>query len=116
MAREGGALLVIDMLEDFVRPGAPLEVPQTRKILPAIARRVSRARRKGDLVVYVCDSHRKSDPEFARMGWPPHAVAGTKGAAVISEVAQEPGAGGGAKKTYSGFFRPTRHTVLPRTG
>src|SRR4030066_1347372 len=107
MAREGSAVLVIDMREGFVRPGAPLEVPQTRKILPAIARRVSRARREGDLVVYVCDSHRKNDPEFARMGWPPHAVAGTKGAAVASETAPEPGAGVGGKKTSSGFFRTT---------
>src|SRR4030066_1161853 len=116
MAREGSALLVIDMLEDFVRPGAPLEVPQTRKILPAIARRVARTRREGGIVVYVCDSHRKNDPEFARMGWPPHAVAGTKGAAVISEVAPEPGDVVVEKKTYSGFFRTTLQTVLPRTG
>jgi len=116
MAGKRSALLVIDMLEDFVRPGAPLEVPQTRKILPAIARRVSRARREGDLVVYVCDSHRKNDPEFARMGWPPHAVAGTKGAAVASEIAPEPGDVVVEKKTYSGFFRTTLPTVLRRHG
>src|SRR3970040_11424 len=91
MAGERSAPLGIRMVADFVRPGAPLEVPQTRKILPAIARRVSRARREGDLVVYVCDSHRKNDPEVARMGWPPHAVAGTKGAAVAIEVAPQPG-------------------------
>ena len=116
MAREGSALLVIDMLEDFVRPGAPLEVPQTRKILPAIARRVARTRREGGLVVYVCDSHMKNDPEFARMGWPPHAVAGTKGAAVISEIAPEPGDVVVEKKTYSGFYRTTLQTVLRRHG
>ena len=116
MAGKGSALLVIDMLEDFVRPGAPLEVPQARKILPAIARRVSRARREGDLVVYVCDSHRKNDPEFARMGWPPHAVAGTEGAAVTSEIAPEPGDVVVEKKTYSGFHRTTLQTVLRRHG
>src|SRR5512145_2348033 len=75
------ALLVIDMLEDFVRPGAPLEVPRTRDILPAVRRRIARARRTGELVVYLCDAHKKNDPEFSRMGWPAHAVAGTKGAA-----------------------------------
>ena len=67
MAKQQRALLVIDMLEDFVRPGAPLEVPRTRDILPALRRRVSRARREKDLVVYVCDSHRQNDPEFTRM-------------------------------------------------
>jgi len=116
MSGKGSALLVIDMLEDFVRPGAPLEVPQTRKILPTIARRVSRARREGDLVVYVCDSHRKNDPEFARMGWPPHAVAGTKGAGVAREIAPEPGDVVVEKKTYSGFHRTTLQTVLRRHG
>ena len=116
MAGERSALLVIDMLEDFVRPGAPLEVPQTREILPAIARRISRARRKRDLVVYVCDSHRKNDPEFARMGWPPHAVAGTRGAAVASEIAPEPGDVVVEKKTYSGFFRTSLQSVLRRHG
>ena len=74
------ALVVVDMLNDFVRPGAPLEVPETRTILPALRRRIAKARRDGELVVYVCDSHRKNDPEFARMGWPPHAVEGTPGA------------------------------------
>jgi len=116
MAKQQRALLVIDMLEDFVRPGAPLEVPRTRDILPAMRRRVSRARRGGELVVYVCDSHRKNDPEFARMGWPPHAVAGTKGAAVVREISPEPGDVVVEKKTYSGFHRTHLSSVLRRLG
>jgi nicotinamidase-related amidase len=116
MANQRSALLVIDILEDFVRPGAPLEVPQTRKILPALVRRISRARREGDLVVYVCDSHRKNDPEFSRMGWPPHAVAGTKGAAVAREISPEPGDVVVEKTSYSGFHRTSLQSVLRRHG
>ena len=116
MAKQRRALLVIDMLEDFVRPGAPLEVPRTRDILPALRRRVSRARRGGELVVYVCDSHRKNDPEFARMGWPPHAVAGTKGAAVVREISPAPGDVVVEKRTYSGFHRTHLSSVLRRHG
>lgn len=116
MAEKGSALLVIDMLEDFVRSGAPLEVPDTRKILPAVRRRISRARRNGELVVYVCDSHRKDDPEFERMGWPPHAVAGTNGAAVVREIAPEPGDTVVEKKTYSGFHGSGLESVLRRKG
>jgi nicotinamidase/pyrazinamidase len=116
MAGKRSALLVIDMLEDFVRPGAPLEVPGTRDILPALRRRISRARRKGERVVYICDAHRKNDPEFARMGWPPHAVAGTRGAAVVPEIAPEPGDVVVEKKGYSGFFRTSLQTVLRRHG
>lgn len=47
MASAGCALLVIDMLEDFVRPGAPLEVPRTREILTALRPRIMRARKEG---------------------------------------------------------------------
>jgi nicotinamidase-related amidase len=116
MAATGSALIVIDMLEDFVRPGAPLEVAENRKILPAVRRRIARARKEGELVVYVCDSHRKRDPEFSRMGWPPHAVAGTPGAAVVAEISPEPGDVVVEKKSYSGFHRTALQSVLKRRG
>lgn len=116
MATSDRALLVIDMLEDFVRKGAPLEVPDNRKILPAVRRRVARARKAGELVVYVCDAHRKRDPEFARMGWPPHAVSGTPGAAVIAEISPRPGDIVVEKKSYSGFHRTGLQPVLRRHG
>lgn len=116
MATPGSALIVIDMLEDFVRPGAPLEVPGARDILPALRRRISRARRKAELVVYICDAHRKDDPEFTRMGWPPHAVAGTRGAAVVREISPDPGDVVVEKKGYSGFFRTPLQSVLRRHG
>jgi nicotinamidase-related amidase len=113
---EKRALLVIDMLDDFVRPGAPLEVPETRAIIPALRRRIARARKGEELVVYVCDSHRKNDPEFSRMGWPPHAVAGTPGAAVIPQISPEPGDVMVEKKSYSGFHRTALASVLGRHG
>ena len=115
-AKEGNALVVIDMLNDFVREGAPLEVPAARAIVPAIRRRIAKARRGGELVVYVCDSHRKDDPEFARMGWPPHAVAGTPGAGVVTALSPEPGDAVVEKRTYSGFHRTALDAVLRRNG
>jgi len=114
MAHCDSALLVIDMLEDFVRPGAPLEVPWTRRILPALRNRIRTARRRGELVVFVCDSHRKNDPEFSRMGWPPHAVSGTPGAAVVGEISPSPGDIVVEKKSYSGFHRTELASVLRR--
>lgn len=116
MANDGKALLVIDMLEDFVRPGAPLEVPWTRRILPALRRRIDAARKRGELVVYLCDSHRKNDPEFSRMGWPPHAVSGTPGAAVVGEISPQPGDVVVEKRSYSGFYRSGLSSVLRRRG
>ena len=110
------ALVVVDMLNDFVRPGAPLEVPETRAILPALRRRIGKARREGELVVYICDSHRKNDPEFARMGWPAHAVEGTPGAGVVASIAPEPGDVVVEKRTYSGFYGTPLHFILRRHG
>jgi len=117
-AGSGGnaALIVVDMLNDFVLPGAPLEVPETRKIVPALRRRIGRARRSGELVVYVCDAHRKKDPEFTRMGWPPHAVEGTPGAAVFPAISPEPGDVVVEKKTYFGFHKTALDAVLRRRG
>jgi nicotinamidase-related amidase len=110
------ALVVVDMLNDFVRPGAPLEVPETRAILPALRRRIAKARREGELVVYLCDSHRKEDPEFAQMGWPAHAVEGTPGAGVVASLTPEPGDVMVEKRTYSGFYGTTLRFILRRHG
>jgi len=97
------ALLIIDMLNDFVRLGAPLEVAQNRKILPALRQRLSHARQDGTPVIFVSDAHADDDSEFSRMGWPPHAVRGTRGAEIINELAPLETESQVTKTTYSGF-------------
>lgn len=110
------AILVIDMLNDFVREGAPLEVPDTRKITPFIKETLEKARKEGIPVIYVCDAHEPEDAEFKRFGWPPHAVKGTKGAEIVEEL--KPGKGDiiVEKKTYSGFFNTNLDEVLRSLG
>jgi len=46
------ALLVIDMQRGFLEPGAALEVPQGREIIPNVRRLVDACRRKSVLVVF----------------------------------------------------------------
>ena len=117
MEGKGGfALVVIDMLEDFVREGAPLEVPAARAIVPEVRKRIRAARRKGEPVVYLCDAHKRNDPEFSRMNWPPHAVEGTPGSAVVAALSPEPGDVVVEKRSYSGFFRTGLDAVLRRLG
>lgn len=105
------ALLIIDMLNDFVLPGAPLEVPETRAVIPNIRREIDRAHTAGIPVLYLCDNHAPDDREFVKFGWPVHAVQGTKGAEVVAEL--KPAANDIVipKKTYSGFY----HTRLEET-
>ncbi len=110
------ALLIIDMLNDFVLEGAPLEVPDTRKIIPVIKIEREYARAKEAPVIYICDTHEKDDKEFSQFGWPAHAVRGTKGAEVVAEL--HPGEHDIVieKSTYSGFYNTRLDKTLKNLG
>jgi len=110
------ALLVIDMLNDFALEGAPLEVPDTWEIISHIKVELEKAREKDIPVIYVCDSHEENDPEFIRMGWLPHAIAGSKGAQVIEELEPLTGDKVVTKKGYSGFFNTSLEEELKKGG
>lgn len=112
MARE--ALLIIDMLNDFVLKNSPLEVPDAGKIVPAIKREIGSARENKIPVIYVCDSHAPYDREFSRFGWPPHAVIGTEGAKVIDALSPLQGDIIIEKTTYSGFYETRLDGALKR--
>jgi nicotinamidase/pyrazinamidase len=98
------ALLIIDMLNDFVSFGAPLVVPDTRRVIASIRREIDRARAAGKPVIYLCDNHAPDDKEFRKFGWPAHAVQGTKGADVVAELEPAPSDIVVLKDTYSGFY------------
>ncbi len=110
------ALLIIDMLNDFVLKGAPLEVPETRKVIPGIKKEIRKARAGKKPVIYICDAHRRDDVEFSKFGWPPHAVKGTKGADVVKELKPVKGDIVIEKKTYSGFYNTKLHGILKKMG
>lgn len=110
------ALLVIDMLNDFVLEGAPLEVPDTRKIMPEIKKQIEKARKEGTPVIYICDNHEKDDKEFKKMGWPAHAVKGTKGAEIVEDLNTLKGEKIIKKKTYSGFYKTKLDDALKELG
>jgi nicotinamidase/pyrazinamidase len=104
------AMLVIDMLNDHLTPGLPLEVPRARGIVPALSARLDAARAEGVPVVYVLDEH---DPEDADLdAWGAHNVRGTHGAEVWPDLAPKPGDRVVAKPTYSAFTRSNLQDVL----
>jgi len=104
------------MLNDFVLPGAPLEVPETRMVIPAVKREIQRARQEGNPVIYICDAHEADDKEFSKFGWPAHAVKGTKGSFVVDEL--KPAAGDiiVEKTTYAGFHNTKLDDILKKLG
>ena len=106
------ALLIIDMLNDFVDPKGSLRVPDAEGVVPFISRELAAARAAGGLAVFLCDAHAEDDPEFRRMGWPAHAVRGTWGAQVVPALAPGPGEAVAEKSTYSGFYGTRLAEVL----
>ena len=79
------ALIVVDMLNDFVTGTLANEV-RAMQIVPSIKRMIDHARRDEDwLIVYANDAHRTDDREIAI--WGRHAMAGTHGAQVIDQLA-----------------------------
>jgi nicotinamidase-related amidase len=82
LPKERIAILVNDMLNDFIK-GA-LKSDRASTIIPSINELVSVARIRGIPVFYCNDEHVEDDPELKI--WGPHAMRGTEGSKVISEL------------------------------
>ena len=109
------ALVVVDMIEDFVHEGGALYCgPSMQRIVPVNQRELARARSAGELVVYLTDNHLPDDAEFEI--FPRHAIIGTKGAAIVPEVAAGPGDVVIPKRRYSGFFGTDLDITLRERG
>ncbi|HEY8073778.1 MAG TPA: isochorismatase family cysteine hydrolase [Labilithrix sp.] len=104
------ALVVIDMIKDHLDPGALLEVPRARMVVPALKDRIAEARKAGVPVVYVVDEHDPDDPDLD--AWGTHAVKGTPGTDVWPDIAPESGDRIVKKPTYSAFHDSELDKVL----
>jgi nicotinamidase/pyrazinamidase len=93
------ALLVTDMLNDFLDPQGSLYCgPQARQIIPFVAEKIA--------------AHAPDDREFKY--FPPHAVKGSWGAQIIPELTPEPGDYRVEKTRYSAFARTNLDEILER--
>ncbi|NVM23455.1 MAG: cysteine hydrolase [Desulfobacterales bacterium] len=107
------ALIVVDMLNDFVDEKGALYCGQTaREIIPFIKRRTEDYRKTGDLVIYLQDSHAEDDKEFEK--FPKHSVTGTWGHQVVPELTSKPGDVVIQKRRYSGFFETELSDLLKK--
>jgi len=101
---EHRALIIVDMLNDF--------------IIPFVKSELEKARVQKDLIVFLCDNHKKNDLEFRR--FPEHCVTGTWGANIVGELWPDTQAwrSGGSfeyiinKQRYSGFFNTSLHILM----
>jgi nicotinamidase-related amidase len=80
------ALVIIDMLDDFV--GGALANPRAQAIVPPLQRLLEHARFNGWVIVFSNDAHHPDDPEMKI--WGEHAMAGSPGAQVIAALQPQP--------------------------
>ncbi|MFA6447999.1 MAG: isochorismatase family cysteine hydrolase [bacterium] len=105
------ALIVIDMLNDFVSPDGALYVGDTVKhIIPEIQKKISKYRADADPVIYLCDSHAEDDKEFEM--FPPHCIANGKGAEIYKDLRPNAGETIVYKTRFSGFFNTNLDAIL----
>ena len=109
MAEVKKALIIIDLLNDFVNEGAPLAVPNISTIVGPIKREIEEARKSNYPIIFLCDCHDEDDREFRL--FPAHAKKGTRGANVIDELKPEGNDILVRKSSFSGFY----DTVLDET-
>ena len=79
------AVIIIDMLNDFIGEKAPLRCPDGEKIIPKLQELVEFAHGQDNIrVVFVQEAHRKDDADFKVR--PVHAIKGTWGSDFIPEL------------------------------
>lgn len=97
------ALLVIDMLKDFIEEGGALETGEAgRAIVPFIQEKIQEYRKEGHPIIYVCDNHEEDDLEFKM--FPLHCVKDTEGSQIIDELSPLSTDKIIKKRRYSAFY------------
>lgn len=108
--RQGDALLIVDVQNDFL-PGGSLAVPRGDEVLPALNRYLTFFTAQSLPVYATRDWHPERHCSFRAQGgiWPPHCVAGTRGAEFAAALRLPPAAvivskaATAEQDAYSGF-------------
>lgn len=97
------ALLVIDMLNDFINEDGALETGEAgRAILPFVKSKINDYREQGHPIIYICDNHETDDKEFDM--FPIHCVKNTDGSKIIDQLELQKADKIILKRRYSAFY------------
>jgi biuret amidohydrolase len=117
------AMIVVDMQNDFVAPGAAMETPAARRIVPRLAEALRICRDAGIKIVYTAHVHRRDGSDMGLFDdmHPPIAnraalVDGTPGVEIYPELAPIAGEHVIKKHRYSGFFGTDLDIILREWG
>jgi ureidoacrylate peracid hydrolase len=96
------AVLVVDMLNDFLEPAGAMPLPEGHRLYEPTRRLLANARAHGSAVIWVCDSHPPGDREFDKRSV--HCVTGTWGAQIVEALQPRDDEYRVSKRRYSGFY------------
>lgn len=99
---ERSAVLVIDMLNDFLEPDGAMPLLEGRRLYEPIRRLLAAAREAGTKVIWICDEHLPTDREFEKRSV--HCLKGSWGAEIVDELEPKTSELRIPKTRYSGFF------------
>ena len=85
-----GMLIVVDMVNGFVREGV-LHDEKIADVIPRQIELIKEAKARGDLIVFIKDTHEDETVEFKRFGNTRHCVRGTSEANLVDEFLEYEG-------------------------
>ena len=122
------AFIVVDMQNDFVAPGAPVELPAGRAMVPHLQQALACCREYGIPVIYTAHVHRADGCDLGRFADADNArsdellrqgqalVDGTPGVAIYPEIAPLEGEIVVPKHRYSAFYGTDLEIILRGLG
>jgi ureidoacrylate peracid hydrolase len=111
------AILIVDMLNEFCKPGGAMVLPGYEALVPPQRRLIEAGRQVGAPIVFLVDSHRanvRQDREWLKRT--PHCLEGSWGARVIEDLEPRPDDLYVIKRRYSGFFNTDLDLTLKDQG
>lgn len=114
LAPERTAVVVVDMINEFLEDGGLMVLASGRVLYQPIQQLVDAAHAAGAKVVWLRDEHEAGDPEFRKRIV--HCLAGTWGPQIVDSLRPGPDDTILPKHTYSGFFRTPLHDILQQHG
>lgn len=105
--KEDCAVIIIDMQNDFIAEGAPIECPGGRECIPSIQKVREWAYRSNIPVFFTKESHRRQKVDFGLeiiRNEPEHCLEGTRGIEIVDALTPNDKDFVIVKRRYSGYY------------
>ncbi len=113
------AIIVIDVQNDFIAPGAPIECAGAREIISPLVDLLDVGRRRRIPIIFTQEVHRKEQVDFGLeldYGEPLHCLEGGDGADFFADLQPREGDYVIRKRRYSAFFATDLDILLKGLG